>query len=299
MAEIAVLINPAAGNGNFRRQENRLHQLFKENGLQPEIIVSKSGEDFLNIASAAARTFKILAIAGGDSSLSLALNAIKTNFPVFAFIPLGSCNDIGLHFQNNSLQTAILKIQRKNICPVPIGKIVYNNGEKLFLGQCSCGAATLLNQEIVRRRTVSPCLRKLPRFISGLISFKAVQPLLKKTYQLNLDGESFEEELGLAVFSLISFFSCGLRLFNADNSSKLQFFGLKTANLRDFAKLYFHFKKKPVYNSNLIIRKNYLNKIIISSDQPFRMQYDGEIISSEESFSYAIELFQEKLPFIV
>jgi diacylglycerol kinase family enzyme len=296
-----IIVNPAAGGGAFLRRRQNFNTLVRKLCPEAEVAVSSNPGEFLELARISATRFRTMAVAGGDSSLTLALNAIGSSFPRLAFIPLGSCNDIARHFGIASVADALRKITIGKTLALPLGRISAAAGSRLFVGQCSTGAAVQLNREIEKLKSESFLYRKLPPFFSALRSFTSARPRFMNDYRVTLERKTLEDRLALLAVSLISYFSCGLRLFETTPGSPqgLMLFGLRSDSLATFLKLYLKLRRDPGFISGEILREQERARLTIGSATPFLMQCDGELFSEKPHEAYELELLPAAADFII
>ncbi|MEA3291830.1 MAG: diacylglycerol kinase family protein, partial [Pseudomonadota bacterium] len=106
---VAVIINPASGRGKARKAAPQLGAGLHRHGIDAALLVAVSAEETLEMARAAvADGVDALVAAGGDGTVSLALQAVAGTSTPLGIVPLGTGNDnaslIGL---DGDVETAI------------------------------------------------------------------------------------------------------------------------------------------------------------------------------------------------
>ena len=93
MRSIGVIINPVAGAGRTRLSPDTAARLLRESGFDPEIMVTRLPGGAAELAAQAADRHPLVAIAGGDGTISEAAQGLAgTNTPM-VILPVGSGND--------------------------------------------------------------------------------------------------------------------------------------------------------------------------------------------------------------
>lgn len=101
---VPLIINPSARRGRAGRRANQIRKLFRERGVDTELVLSREPGDIANTAErlAAAGATRII-VGGGDGSVHEAVNGIlKSGGPAaLGLVPTGSGNDFakacGIH----------------------------------------------------------------------------------------------------------------------------------------------------------------------------------------------------------
>lgn len=93
--KIAVILNPAAGNGKAGALEQKLGKLFSTSGMAARILPTQSGAHARSLAAAATAWAEVITAVGGDGTLHHVANGIIDSGKQVALgvIPVGTGND--------------------------------------------------------------------------------------------------------------------------------------------------------------------------------------------------------------
>ncbi len=93
--KIAVILNPAAGNGRAGGLQQKLAQLLAASGLQSEILLSRSGDHAMALATQATAWADHVTAVGGDGTMHHVAKGIVASKKEVALglIPVGTGND--------------------------------------------------------------------------------------------------------------------------------------------------------------------------------------------------------------
>jgi undecaprenyl-diphosphatase len=135
--EIPVFLNEA-----LLKQASRLHELrrvlaaaFAERGIEADIAVAGAAELPEAVAAVGAAGFPVVAIAGGDGTMSAAANGLLRHNTVLVPIPLGTLNHFARRLGIDSVERAAQAIRSGRTAKLPVGIV---NG-RAFLNCAVCG----------------------------------------------------------------------------------------------------------------------------------------------------------------
>jgi YegS/Rv2252/BmrU family lipid kinase len=143
---IEVIIN--AGSGSVEREETgrQLIELFRENGVEANISMAKTGAEIVELAEkAAAGDAEIIVAGGGDGTISaVAARALKAQ-KTLGILPLGTLNNFSKDLQiPQDLAEAVRVIAAGRTKQIDVGEV---NG-RIFVNNSSIG----LYPSLVRKR---------------------------------------------------------------------------------------------------------------------------------------------------
>ena len=287
MGKIAVLINPSAGRGRAVREIGGLTGFLRKYGIDHDSVVTGSEEELRAVTREFSKKYGIMAGAGGDSTFHIMANEILNvgGESSLGMIPLGSSNDIAKEFGVETVEKACRALKKGESRGIDVGCIV--EGDKIlryFLGQANIGLGALVNQYVERLVARSPHLgsRQTPAGILGIRnSFRSGKlPLLLK---VSSDKDGLEGEFLLAVFSNIRYWATGRMIcpeavvddgrLDACLIGKSSF--LRLVRLAGMVKEGRHRGAKEVHALQSPCFE-------VSSETPFEIQTDGEILGGAE-----------------
>ncbi|MCJ7525379.1 MAG: hypothetical protein MUP71_09190 [Candidatus Aminicenantes bacterium] len=284
MEKIAILFNPSAGKGRAELKRRTLQKCLKEEGIACDWFESRHEDDLRDLVKVTAADYPTLVAAGGDTTLLIVINELMRLKAdnTLGMIGLGSCNDVVKEFDVHSLKKACRAIRRNLSRQIDLG--VVREGRKIlryYPGQASIGLAVLVNQYVEQVVKRSPRLGKF-QTISGIRG--GWQACRSAKVPLNLDVE-FDKgrvsgEFMLAVFNNIRYYAAGKMtsprartddgLLDAFLVKKCSFSRLAYITLLTPAAAFAD--KKEVITIQA-------PQFTVSSDKPFTIQIDGEVLS--------------------
>jgi diacylglycerol kinase (ATP) len=279
----AILFNPAAGKGRALRKKPRLESLLQQHAIPYDLVVTRSEDHLRQLVRQNASRYHTLVGAGGDSTFQIMAEELvrvgaRVNLGMFG---LGSSNDIPREFGLDSLEKACAALKRGRTRDVDLGEI--SDGRttvKAFVGQASLGLGFWVNRYVeelsVRRRPLAR-FQNLAGILGVVHSYRAKKipvPLTVESTAGRVEGAFV-----LAVFSNIRYWATG-RLLNPgarpdDGRLDACLIGvcspIRLARLARLARAGNHIDAPEI--SVLQDRE-----FTVSSEHPFSVQVDGEII---------------------
>jgi YegS/Rv2252/BmrU family lipid kinase len=285
MAEekLAILFNPSAGKGNALKNKDRLEQLLRKYDLSYELFVTRSEENLKELTREKTRRGKTLVGAGGDSTFHIMIDEImKTGEEVdFGMIGLGSSNDISRQFQVETLEKACAALKAGKTARIDLGCISAEKTIlKYFVGQANIGLGTWVNKYVEELAGREPGLGRI-QGLAGTLGIIQAYRTKKIPFPLTIESEEgkIKGQFVLAVFSNIQYWATGRKInpvarpddgwLDACVIQACPF--PRLARLAVLSKNGKHIKAREVK----ILRSR---AFLISSDQAFQVQADGEIL---------------------
>jgi len=145
-SSVHIILNALAGTSGSTQTEQRLADLFRQQGVEPHIVLVENGRDILDLVRHAvqARSQTIVA-GGGDGTINAVASALVDTDVALGILPLGTLNhfakDLGIPLD---LAGAVQTILNGRIIPIDVGDV---NG-RIFINNSSLG----LYPSIVRHR---------------------------------------------------------------------------------------------------------------------------------------------------
>jgi len=270
---IAVLINPSSAGGRTLALWPEIRRKLEADGHRITSHTSASEADFRTQICAFAKKFKVIAVCGGDSSLTIAaeeLAAVKYAGEL-RFLPAGSVNDIVLDIREQS---------REKKSAVYLGQLTAGNAHKTFIGQANWGLGVVVNRWVGKTLHALPFLRPLQNFI-GTLSIILAHLLRRECAQLTIQADAHKRSgiFSVVLVSQIRHWASGL-VFAPEASylkPEFQVVTIRRCGLIRLIKIilaaknggHLHF---PEVESNLA------REIDIFSEQAIGVQIDGDIL---------------------
>ncbi len=298
MEKIAILFNPSSNRGKSLKALKNLKKFFENQNLKFELFLSKNVEDFKNLSLKLSNDYEILSIAGGDSSYTIAIDYILKNkregLPIFSFIPTGSSNDIPREFNILNLKDAANSLKRMNHRKMDVGYIMIEDKiANYFLGQVNIGMGAEVNMEVEKMKKSKFPLKnqKLMGFTSVVRTYKkgnrAKSLKIKKTNESELNGKFL-----ISLFSNIKYWVTGKKVLPVAeiDDGILDLMIVNDINFLKLLKLYSKLKKEEHLNDKDIITDK-SKTFEIEGEEPFSIQYDGEILfNNNSSLFYKVKI---------
>jgi diacylglycerol kinase (ATP) len=200
---LAAVINPTSAGGRSLILWPQFAQQLIADGYRLTSHVSESEVDFRECVRRYARRHSIIAVCGGDSSLTIAAEELlRCGFSgELRFLPAGSVNDIVLDLREQRSPKSVF-----------LGEIEAAGNRKLFLGQANWGLGVVVNRWVglVLRRF--SFMRPLQNTI-GMVCIMLAH-ILRREYvhaEIATDSENLSGRFSILVISQIRHWASGLR----------------------------------------------------------------------------------------
>jgi diacylglycerol kinase (ATP) len=286
MEKIAILFNPSAGKGRAGQKRLALQKCLKEEGVACDWFESRHEEDLRDLVKATAADYPTLVAAGGDTTLLIVINELmrlKTG-NTLGMIGLGSCNDVVKEFDVHTLKKACRAIRRNRSRQIDLG--VVREGRKIlryFPGQASIGLAVLVNQYVEQVVKRSPRLGKyqtLSGIRGGWQAYRSAEVPIK--LDVEFEKGRVSGEFMLAVFNNIRYYAAGKMATPRARTDDglLDAFLVKKCSFSRLAYITF-LTPAAAYADKKETVTIQAPKFAVSSDKPFAVQIDGEILSED------------------
>lgn len=277
-----LIINPFAGNKNFKKSWNKIQYLLKLNNIQysyafteytkHEVILTKEGikKGYRNIISV-----------GGDGTLHHIVNGImmqkyiKTSKIKLGIIPIGTGNDwIKTYNIPNSIEKSIEIIKKNTTILQDIGCITLLNGKKEYFNNL---AGIGYDGYVVKNLKYLKKVGSIAFLLSGLYSLLSYR---KKKYSITIGDETLKEECLMIIFGICKYSGGGLRV-TKDPHPIDGLLDITIVKKFSFFNLLFNLPK--LYNGNIVHHKkvdNYKVKELNIINDNSIIEADGEIVGT-------------------
>lgn len=180
---VKIIISAGAGPGDNTKAAELLADIFKEDRVDFDIALARSGAEVTELARAAAREpYKVVVAAGGDGTINSVAAAIIDTDKVLGVLPLGTLNhfakDLGIPID---LQQAARTIIAGHTIDVDAAEV--NN--RIFLNNSSLGLYPMIVREREKRQRLG--FRKWPAFVWATFQALRRNPFLD--VRLRVNGE--------------------------------------------------------------------------------------------------------------
>ncbi len=232
---ILLIYNPVSGTRSFASYLDNFIYSFQEQGYQVHPIRSRSEDDFKDVIEKKnLNMYSALFIAGGDGSVSIAVNKliqIGADIPL-GIIPAGTVNDISYNLGiPQDISKAIKVLSEMKTGRFDIGKV----NDRYFMN--SCGAGLFIEVAHTTERELKNIMGRVAYYLKGiseLPNFKAMNT------RIAVDGKVYNENLFL--YLVVNGKSVGgFRSLASDASMQdglLDFIGIKECQLNELSVLF-------------------------------------------------------------
>jgi YegS/Rv2252/BmrU family lipid kinase len=184
MTPLKIIVSAGAGPADNARVVERIAEIFKEDQIDVDFSIAKTGGEVAELARAAAREpYKVIVAAGGDGTVNSVASAVIDSDKILGVLPLGTLNhfarDAGIPFD---LDAATRTIVAGHTIEVDVAEV----NDRIFLNNSSLGLYPMIVREREKHQRLG--FRKWPAFI-----WATIKALLRRNpfldVQLRVNGE--------------------------------------------------------------------------------------------------------------
>ena len=290
-----ILINKNSGGGTALKKWNRVYPKLNFNGSTKTLFVNTNSSTDEFVLEAIDKGKTDFVIAGGDGSINYFLNHIIDLLEPdilkevkIGAIGIGSSNDFHKPFQpNNTIDNIPYKLNFQNAVKRDVGCLLYEkNNEsfmKYFLINASVGVTAEGNNFFNNPDFILKSLKKMSA--QSAITYAAIKNILSyKNFKVTMESnnESFTANISNMGILKSSFFTGKLRYQSNPLPDNGLFDILLYGSLSKMKllKLFYNLSKgKSDSTLNKIFWQT--DKLKISSDIEFAVEFDGEVITTK------------------
>ena len=275
MKKIAVIINPSSAGGKSLAVWPQYQQELEVQGHTITQHVSVSEADLRETVKHFARKFKLLAVCGGDSSLTIAAEELlAAGFRgELIFLPGGSVNDILLDIRGQ--KTAAKK-------SIYLGEVSSPEDTKQFIGQANWGLGVVVNRWVGNTLKVFPFLRPLQNFI-GVLSIVMAHGLRRELVDGEIVADNVSESgcWSIVIVSQIKYWASGLQFCPGASFHRPEFeiLTVKRCGLIRLIKIILA-AKHGRHTEFPEVARRLARSVELRAEKPEAVQIDGDILRS-------------------
>jgi diacylglycerol kinase (ATP) len=298
---LVVLLNPSAGGGRAAAGKAGLVRLLEAHDIPHDLFITESEAHLRELTRENCRGAGVLAGAGGDSTFQIMAEEIVRagGRAELGLIGFGSSNDIPLEFGVETPEKFVAAFKEGRRRRIDLG-CVESEGRalKLFIGQASLGLGAVVNQFAARIGARHPLLARRQTAV-GLwgVARAYVRGLVPVPLRVESDEGQAEGFFEVANFSNIRFWATGRLLvpqarvddgkLDACLIRRCSFFRL--ARLTAAVRSGRHLGEREVVSFQSAA-------FAVSSEKPFAVQVDGELIGGADCPSFFRRLSVRVIP---
>lgn len=282
-----VVVNPKAGNGNFKAIWNEIQQELNKNEISfsyKQTAYHKHEIELVHKAIQQGFT-KIISV-GGDGTLHHVINGVMTQNYIeskeitVSVIPIGTGNDWVKTYgiQPNNIEKAIVNIVNNHTVLQDIGKLeTQNNQVNFFNNVAGIGYDGYVVNKLNNLKRFGP-IAYLLSGVAGLLFYK------KTHFTVDVNNEKIETKCLMTLFGICKYSAGGMQLtdFKKPNDG---LFDITIAKNLSFFDLIFNLK--GLYSGAILKHKKVVttktSSLLITptkGKQPTYIQADGELINT-------------------
>ena len=279
-----LIVNPNAGNKNFKKSWNKIKYLLKLKNIQYSFAFTQyTKHETILIKEVIKKGYRNIISVGGDGTLHHVINGImtqryiKTSEIKLGIIPLGTGNDwIKTYNIPNSIEKSIDIIKKNSTIFQDIGCITLQNGKKEYfnnLGGIGYDGYVVKNLNYLKK------IGSLAFLLSGLYSLFSYK---KTKYSISIKNKTIQEKCLMVIFGICKYSGGGLRITENPNPTD----GLLDITIvKDISFFDVLINLPKLYNGTIVHHKkvdNYKVKDVkIINNYNSIIEADGEIIGND------------------
>jgi YegS/Rv2252/BmrU family lipid kinase len=279
-----LIVNPNAGNKNFKKSWNKIKYLLKSKNIQYSFAFTQyTKHETILIKEVIKKGYRNIISVGGDGTLHHVVNGImtqryiKTSEIKLGIIPLGTGNDwIKTYNIPNSIEKSIDIIKKNSTIFQDIGCITLQNGKKEYfnnLGGIGYDGYVVKNLNYLKK------IGSLAFLLSGLYSLFSYK---KTKYSISIKNKTIQEKCLMIIFGICKYSGGGLRITENPNPTD----GLLDITIvKDISFFDVLINLPKLYNGTIVHHKkvdNYKVKDVkIINNYNSIIEADGEIIGND------------------
>jgi len=279
-----LIVNPNAGNKNFKKSWNKIKYLLKLKNIQYSFAFTQyTKHETILIKEVIKKGYRNIISVGGDGTLHHVVNGImtqryiKTSEIKLGIIPLGTGNDwIKTYNIPNSIEKSIDIIKKNSTIFQDIGCITLQNGKKEYfnnLGGIGYDGYVVKNLNYLKK------IGSLAFLLSGLYSLFSYK---KTKYSISIKNKTIQEKCLMIIFGICKYSGGGLRITENPNPTD----GLLDITIvKDISFFDVLINLPKLYNGTIVHHKkvdNYKVKDVkIINNYNSIIEADGEIIGND------------------
>jgi YegS/Rv2252/BmrU family lipid kinase len=181
LTAVKIIISAGAGPGDNTKAAQLLADIFKEDQIDTDISLARSGSEVIELArKAASEPYNVIVAAGGDGTVNSVASAIIESDKILGVLPLGTLNhfarDLGIP---SDLQEAARTIIAAHTIEVDAAEV--NN--RIFLNNSSLGLYPMIVREREKRQRLG--FQKWPAFVWATIQALRRNPFVDVRLRVN------------------------------------------------------------------------------------------------------------------
>ena len=275
IAPVVVVANPTAGRGKAGRRIGAADAILRELRVEHEVLVAGSaGELESTCREMALRGADVVAVIGGDGTVSCAANGLLETGAALAVLPAGTGNDFAAAIGVGSFPAAVRLLANPKTETVDVVRVHAGEAVRCFVNVAGAGFDSEVNE------TADAMTLKLggtATYIAALL--KTLSRFTPARYDITIDGEAISLDAMLVVVGSGVSYGGGMKVLPessiVDGTLDICIVEAlsKTAFLRAFPKVF-----AGRHTSHPKVRMRRGTRVTIEANRGMRVYADGELV---------------------
>lgn len=194
-APVVVVANPTAGRGKAGRLIGKADAILHDLRVEHEVRVSESGDDLeATVRRAAEDGAGIVAVLGGDGTVSLGANGVLGTGAALAILPAGTGDDFAKVVGAGRFDAAVRLLANPKIVPIDLVSLVVGVEHRHFVNIAGAGFDSEVNETA---NGMSVRLGGTGTYVAAVM--KTLSRFSPAHYELTIDGEILSVDAMLTV----------------------------------------------------------------------------------------------------
>lgn len=194
-APVVVVANPTAGRGKAGKRIGSVDAILRELRVAHEVRVTGSAAEMEATCRDAARQgAEIVAVLGGDGTVSCAANGLLGTGAALAVLPAGTGDDFAAAIGAGSFPSAVRLLANPKTVAIDVVRVRAGDTDRCFVNIAGAGFDSEVN-ETANAMTVN--LGGTGTYVAALV--KTLSRFTPARYDLSVDGEAFTLDAMLVV----------------------------------------------------------------------------------------------------
>lgn len=194
-APVVVVANPVAGRGKAGKRIGAADSLLRELRIEHEVRVARSPADMESTCrDAAERGAEIVAVIGGDGTVSYAANGLVGTGAALAVLPAGTGNDFAAAIGARRFGAAVRLLADPKTAAIDLVRVRVGDTDRCFVNIAGAGFDSEVNETANSMRVK---LGGTGTYVAALL--KTLSRFSPAHYELTVDGEPLTLDAMLVV----------------------------------------------------------------------------------------------------
>ncbi len=205
---VVVVANPTAGRGKAGRRIGAVDTTLRELRVEHEVRVAGSAAELERTCREAADDgAEIVAVIGGDGTVSCAANGLVGTGAAMAVVPGGTGDDFAAAIGASSFPTAVRLLANPKTIPIDVARVHVGGSTRCFVNIAGAGFDSEVNETA---NTMSVNLGGTGTYVVALV--KTLSRFTPARYDLTIDGDPVSFDAMLVVVGNGRSFGGGMKV---------------------------------------------------------------------------------------